>query len=87
MIAEAEAFNVPLVAVPGGPAPRRLAARVRRSIVVADHPNVTIEAVKKADREDALVVRVSEAWGTRRRVRVSTALPVTSVDARRPART
>ena len=43
----------------------------------ADRPNVTVEAVKKADREDALVVRVSEAWGTRGRAQISTSLPVT----------
>ena len=39
---------------------------------------MTVEAVKKADREDALVVRVTEAWGARGRVRISTALPVAS---------
>ena len=37
-----------------------------------------LEAVKKADREHAVVVRVSEAWGTRGRVRLATSLPVTS---------
>ena len=31
-----------------------------------------------ADREDALVVRVSETWGARGRVRLTTSLPVVS---------
>jgi alpha-mannosidase len=83
VIAEAEAFNVPLVvmpAEPGRPGTRPLAA----SFVRASEPNVTVEAVKKADREDALVVRVSEAWGARGTVEVTTTLPVmwvTRVDA------
>jgi alpha-mannosidase len=75
VIAEAEAFNVPLVARPAEPGwagARPLAA----SVVRADQPNVTVEAVKKADREDALIVRVTEAWGTRGRVALSTTLPV-----------
>jgi alpha-mannosidase len=76
VIAEAEAFNLPLVPIPAQPGragPRPLSA----SIVRADQPNVTVEAVKKADVEDALVVRVTEAWGARGRVKISTTLPVT----------
>jgi alpha-mannosidase len=78
VIAEAEAFNLPLVAVPvepgqTGPRPPRA------SFVSADRPNVTVEAVKRADREHAIVVRVSEAWGTRGRVRLSTPFPAASV--------
>ena len=75
VIAEAEAFNIPLVSIPaeaGRPGVRPLAASVVRS----DRPNVTVEAVKKADREDALVVRVTESWGTRGRVEITTPLPV-----------
>ncbi|MGO9876679.1 MAG: alpha-mannosidase [Acidimicrobiia bacterium] len=79
VVGEAEAFNLPLVAVPvardeshpgRGPS--------TASVVWVDRPNVTVEAVKKADRDDAVVVRVSEAWGTRGRVRLSTSLPVGS---------
>ena len=85
VIAEAEAFNLPLVVIspvarPDGSAraaPGPAIAPVV-SVVLADRPNVTIEAVKKADREDALVVRVSEAWGRRGPVRISTTLPVGS---------
>ena len=77
VIAEAEAFNLPLVRA-ARRSPRRSGSRpLAASIVRADRPNVTVEAVKKADREDALVVRVSEAWGTRGRAQISTTLPVT----------
>jgi hypothetical protein len=40
---------------------------------------VTVEAVKRADRDDAIVVRVTEAWGARGRVRLSTGFPFTAV--------
>jgi alpha-mannosidase len=73
LIAEAEAFNLPLVAVPASSG--RTASA---SIVRADRPNVTIEAVKKADREDAVVVRLTEAFGARGRVRLTTAFPLAS---------
>ena len=49
VIAEAEAFNVPLVALPAD----RVGTRPAASFVRVDRPNVTVEAVKKADREDA----------------------------------
>jgi len=79
VVAEAEALNLPLVAVPVAPdAPRVGTWPSTASVVRADRPNVTVEAVKKADREHAIVVRVSEAWGRRGRVRLSTSLPVTS---------
>ncbi len=77
VVAEAEAFNLPLVVVPA-PAGRAGASsrRASGSIVRVDRPNVTIEAVKKADRGDALIVRVCEVFGARGRVRVRTALPL-----------
>lgn len=40
------------------------------SLVRLDGPGVTLTACKRADREDALVLRLHEAWGGRRRVRV-----------------
>jgi alpha-mannosidase len=82
VVAEAEAFNLPLTAVAAAPA-QSGGRPSSASIVCADRPNVTIEAVKKADVEAALVVRVTEAWGTRARVRISTQWPgagVTRVD-------
>jgi alpha-mannosidase len=83
VIAEAEAFNIPLVAVSPsgwtGYAPLTSPRPASASIVHADRPNVTVEAVKRADREHAIVVRVSEAWGTRGRVRISTPFPAANV--------
>ena len=81
VIEEAEAFNIPLVVRPKeaqragwyGYAPLLPSSSV--SIVSVDRPNVTIEAVKKADRDDALVVRLSEAWGARCRVRLWMGVP------------
>jgi alpha-mannosidase len=82
VVAEAEAFNLPLdVRAPSagrhGAAPREAANSP--SIVRADRPNVTIEAVKKADDGDAVIVRVTEAWGTRGPVRLTTGFPLASV--------
>jgi alpha-mannosidase len=62
--AEAEAFNVPLAIVRGG-------VDATRSFVSVDRGGVSIEAVKKADREDALVVRVCEIDGRRGPVRIT----------------
>ncbi|MGI8491393.1 MAG: alpha-mannosidase [Acidimicrobiales bacterium] len=63
VIGEAEAFNLPLRVVPGStPAP---------PLVGIDRPGVSIEAVKKADREDAMVVRLCEVWGSRGPARVT----------------
>ena len=75
VVAAAEAFNLPLVAVPVEPGQtgRRPA---RASVVSVDRPNVTIEAVKKADRADAVVVRLCEVWGGRGPVRLTMDRPV-----------
>lgn len=63
VIEEAHALNQPLVAVPsgvhGGPRP------CRASFVSVDRRGVVIDAVKKAEDEDAVVVRLYEAWGAR----------------------
>jgi alpha-mannosidase len=77
VIAEAEAFNIPLVVVPVASASMQAGTA---SVVRADQPNVTIEAVKKADADDAVIVRLSEAWGARGRVRLSTLRPVVSAE-------
>jgi len=74
VVAEAEAFNLPLTAVRATPAPGNRPARA--SVVRVDRPNVTVEAVKKADREDAVVVRLCEVWGARGPVRVTLDQPV-----------
>jgi alpha-mannosidase len=75
VIAEAEAFNLPLVAVPGVSG----GAAGGTSVVRVDRPNVTVEAVKRADRDDAVIVRLTEAFGAHGRVRLTTAFPLASV--------
>ncbi|HTK16635.1 MAG TPA: alpha-mannosidase [Acidimicrobiia bacterium] len=74
VVAEAEAFNVPLEVIVVERGPGR--APTRSSIIGVDRPNVTVEAVKMADREDAVVVRLCEAWGTRGSARVTFDRPV-----------
>ncbi len=76
VIAEAEAFNLPLTTIraePGaGHRPRRA------SIVAVDQPNVTVEAVKKADDDGSVVIRLCEVWGSRASVRIALDRPVRS---------
>ncbi len=59
-------------------APGAAAAPASTSVVRADRPNVTIEAVKQADDGDAVVVRLTEAFGARGPVRLTTAFPLAS---------
>ena len=76
VVAEAEAFNVPLTtqrAEPGAGSRARQASNV-----CVDQPNVTVEAVKKADESDALVVRLCEVWGARTSVRIALDRPLHS---------
>jgi alpha-mannosidase len=70
VIAQAEAFNLPIDV--------RRGSYARGTVVSVDRPNVSIEAVKKADREDAIVVRLCEVWGARGPVHVTVGAPVTS---------
>jgi alpha-mannosidase len=56
--------------------------RARRAAFLrVDRPGVVIDAVKKADDADALVVRLYEAWGQRGPARLTCAAPV--AEARR----
>ena len=66
----AEAFNLPIDV--------RTGTSASGTIVAVDRPNVSVEAVKKADREDAIVVRLCEVWGARGPVRVTIGAPVIS---------
>jgi alpha-mannosidase len=63
VIEQAYALNVPVRAV--RPRPGTGSFPSRWSAISVDQRNVVIEAVKKADREDALVVRLYESWGRR----------------------
>ncbi|HWW54007.1 MAG TPA: glycoside hydrolase family 38 C-terminal domain-containing protein, partial [Acidimicrobiales bacterium] len=70
VISEAEAFNLPLTVVTG---------RGSGQLIHIDRPGVSVEAVKRADRSDDVVVRLCEVWGSRGPARVTLNLPVTSV--------
>jgi alpha-mannosidase len=67
-------LNVPLRAVSttphAGPGARRA------SFLRVDRPGVVIDAVKKAEDTDALVVRLYDAWGQRGPVRLTCTAPV-----------
>ena len=70
VIAEAEHFNLPL-SLRAGQGDGR--------VVSVDRPGVSVEAVKWADRSDAVVVRLCEVWGSRGTVRVTLHRPFESV--------
>jgi alpha-mannosidase len=70
VIAEAEHFNLPL---------SLLAGQGDGRVVSVDRPGVSVEAVKWADRSDAVVVRLCEVWGSRGPVRVTLHRPFMSV--------
>jgi alpha-mannosidase len=48
----------------------------RRSLIEVDTPQVVVEAIKRAEDSDAVVVRLYESWGGRCRARLRTTLPV-----------
>jgi alpha-mannosidase len=70
--AEAEAFNLPLDVVDGAHA-----SAPTRSFVSVDRRGVSIEAVKKADTSDAIVVRLCEIDGGRGPVTLRVDAPFT----------
>ncbi|TMD91608.1 MAG: alpha-mannosidase [Chloroflexi bacterium] len=70
VIAAAEDLNNPLRVVRGG-----LSAGERRSLIEVDTPQVVVEAIKRAEDSDAVIIRLYEAWGGRCRARVRTSLP------------
>jgi alpha-mannosidase len=76
----AERFNNP-VAVIGSMVPAREAATDLGSFSFAqvDQPNVTLETVKKAEKSDAVVLRIFEHANTRAQATITFGLPVKSV--------
>jgi alpha-mannosidase len=70
VIAAAEDLNNPLRIVRG-----RRAVGERRSLIEVDTPQVVVEAIKRAEDSDAVIVRLYEAWGGRCRARINTSLP------------
>jgi alpha-mannosidase len=72
-------LNVPLRPVPTAPSGGQRARR--ESLLRVDQPGVVVDAVKKAEDTDDMVVRLYEAWGQRGPVRLTCAAPV--AEARR----
>ena len=71
VIEAAEDLNSPLL-----PANGNVAAGSSRSLIELDTRQVVVEAIKRAEDSEAVVVRLYEAWGRRCRARVRTTLPV-----------
>ena len=70
VIAAAEDLNHPLRVVRGGLAPGEW-----RSVIEVDRPQVVVEAIKRAEDSDAVIVRLYESWGGRCRAVLRTSLP------------
>jgi alpha-mannosidase len=70
VIEAAEDLNLPLV-----PAHGNLPAGSSRSLVEIDTRQVIVEAIKRAEDSDAVVIRLYEAWGGTCRARLKTTLP------------
>ena len=69
VIAAAEDLNAPLRIVRGKP------GNIGRSLVEVDTSQVVVEAIKRAEDSDAVIVRLYEAWGERCTAQVRTTLP------------
>lgn len=69
VIAAAEDLNNPLRAMRGG------ISAGEHSLIEVDTPQVVVEAIKRAEDSDAVIIRLYEAWGGRCRARVRTSLP------------
>jgi alpha-mannosidase len=70
VIEAAEDLNFPMV-----PAHGNLPAGSSRSLVEIDTRQVIVEAIKRAEDSDAVVIRLYEAWGGTCRARLKTTLP------------
>ena len=74
VVSQAYALNVPLRAVPTNAHPGDLPSE--HSFFTLDSIDAVIEVVKRAEKEDAWVVRLYEAHNTRGTVTLTTSLPV-----------
>jgi len=70
VIQAAEDLNAPLRTVK-----TNLPAGTSRSLIEVDTPQVVVEAIKRAEDSDAVIVRLYEAWGRRCTARIRTTLP------------
>ena len=74
VVEQACALNMPLQLIETDP--RQGPLPERRSFFEVDRPGIVIEAVKHAERDDSVIVRLYEAHGARGPVTLTTALPV-----------
>ncbi|HKV86756.1 MAG TPA: alpha-mannosidase [Candidatus Dormibacteraeota bacterium] len=74
VIEAAEDLNAPL-----RPAKTGLAPGTSRSLIGVDTRQVVIEAVKRAEDSDAVIVRLYEAWGEECHARIRTTMPARRV--------
>jgi alpha-mannosidase len=74
VIEQASALNMPLHLVEAEP--RKGSLPARQSFFEVDRPGVVIEAVKHAERDESVIVRLYEAHGSRGAVTLTTTLPV-----------
>jgi alpha-mannosidase len=72
VIAESYHFNNPLQIYPSSETPHQT------SFFEVDHPAAVIDTIKKAEDSNDIIVRLYESFGTRRKVRLSSSLPVQS---------
>jgi len=70
VIQAAEDLNAPLRMVR-----TNLPSGTSRSLIEVDTPQVVVEAIKRAEDSDAVIVRLYEAWGRRCTARIRTTLP------------
>ena len=77
VVEEAYSLNVPLRLQTTDVHPGSLASQA--SFFTLDRPGVVIEAIKKAEQDDAVIVRLYEAWGGRGPVVLKTTLPFMGV--------
>ena len=72
VVAEGQRFNAPLLMARGA------AALPVRSFFSVDDPNLVLDTVKKAEDDDAIVLRLYECHGARGLAKLKVDLPVTS---------
>src|SRR4029077_2442429 len=70
VIEAAEDLNSPLLRAHGNLPPGS-----SRSLIEVDTPQVIVEAIKRAEDSDAVIVRLYEAWGESCTARIRTTLP------------
>ena len=73
VIEEAYALNVPLIALEVESKTGSLPAT--QSFFSVDRPGVVIESIKRAEKENAIIVRLYEAYGTRGPVQLTVGIP------------